>query len=357
MAQSSVGNLKVVSPAPRRVWRELLASDAAATICQTPAWLDAICAAGGYEDSSRLYVTAAGEHLVLPMVRRTGMPHVLTVEESLPAAWGTGGLVAASTVRPEDIMAVWRDLLTQRAAGIRIRPETLTAAAWDAAQTPPSVRATRLIRHVIDLDGGFESVWAERFKGKARTAIRKAERADLVVEWDSSGRFVREYYDLYRAWISRRAGEDGLPKSLMLRRAEPLQKYQAVAEKLGVACRIWIARLDEEPVAGIITLIHGAYANYWRGCSDKERSGPVCANNLLQRFAIKYACKSGCRYYNMGWSPTAPLAAFKCSFGALPREFPVYTFDRLPLTQMEGFRSGLVRSAKRFLEHCKAKVD
>ncbi len=352
-----VGNLKVVSPAPRRVWHELLASDAEATIYQTPAWLDAICAAGGYKDSSRLYVTAAGEHLVLPMVRRAGMPQVLNVEESLPVNWGTGGLVATSTVRSEDIMAVWRDLLTQRAAGIRIRPENLTAAAWDAAQTPPSVRVKRLTKHVIDLNGGFESVWAERFKGKARTAVRKAEGAGLVVEWDSSGRFVREYYDLYRGWISRRAGEDGLPKSLMLRRAEPLRKYHAVAEKLGVACRVWIARLDEEPIAAIITLIHGVYANYWRACSNKELSGPLCANNLLQRFAIEYSCKAGCRYYNMGWSPTASLEAFKRSFGALPRQFPVYTFDRLPLTQMEDFRSGLARSSKRFLKHCKAKAD
>ncbi len=357
MTQRPVGNPEVVSPAPRRIWRELLTSDAEATIYQTPAWLDAICAAGGYMDSSRLYVTAAGEQLVLPMVRRTGMPQVLAVEESLPAAWGTGGLVAAGTVRPEDIMTVWRDLLTQRAAGIRIRPETLTAEAWDAAQAPPSVRVTRPTKHVIDLDGGFESVWAQRFKGKARTHVRKAERAGLVVEWDSSGRFVQEYYDLYRGWTSRRAGEQGLPKSLMLRRAEPLLKYRAVAEKLGVACRIGIARLDEEPIAAIITLIHGTYANCWRTCSNKELSAPVCANNLLQRFAIEYACKAGCRYYDMGWSPTASVADFKRNFGALPREFPVYTFDRLPLTQMEDFRSDLVRSAKRFLKHCKAKVD
>ncbi|MGH3476758.1 MAG: GNAT family N-acetyltransferase [Pseudonocardiaceae bacterium] len=349
-----VGNLKVVSPAPRQVWREILASDAEANIYQTPAWLDAICAAGGYQDSSRLYVTAAGEQLVLPMVRRTGMPQVLTVEESLPADWGTGGLVATSTVQSEDITAVWRDLVTQRVAGIRMRPENQTAAAWDAAQAPPSVKVTRSIKHVINLDGGFESVWAERFKGKARTAVRKAERAGLVVEWDSSDRFVREYYDLYRGWTSRRADEQGLPKSLMLRRAEPLRKYQAVAEKLGVACRIWIARLDQEPIAAIITLIHGDYANYWRGCSNKELSGPVRANDLLQQFAIEYACKAGCRYYNMGWTPTDSLAAFKRSFGALPCQFPVYTLDRLPLTQMEDFRSGLARRAKRFLKHCKA---
>jgi GNAT acetyltransferase-like protein len=341
----------VVSPAPRRVWRELLASDPAANIYQTPAWLDAICATEGYKDTSRLYETAAGEQLILPMVRRARMPRALAVEESLPSAWGTGGLVASRPVRAEDITAVWDDLLAQRAASIRIRPETVTVAAWDAAQVPPSIRVNREIKHVIDIEFGFERVWEERFKGKVRTDVRKAERAGLLVESDASGRFVPEFYDLYLGWISRRAGERGLPKSLMLLQAEPLRKYQAVAEKLGSACRIWIARLNEEPIAAIVTLIHGVYANYWRGYSNKKLSGRVSANHLLHRIAIEYACNAGCQYYNMGWSGTTSLAAFKRSFGAVPRQFPVYTFDRIPLTQLEGLRNGLTRSVKRLLEY------
>lgn len=344
-------HFNVVSPAPRRVWRELLASDPVANIYQSPAWLDAICATGGYKDTSRLYETAAGEQFILPMVRRARMPRALMAEASLPPAWGTGGLVASRPVRAEDITAVWGDLLAQRAASIRIRPETLTVAAWDAAQVPPSVRVNREIKHVIDIDVGFERVWGERFDRKVRKNVRKAERAGLVVESDASGRFIPEFHDLYLGWISRRAGEHGLPKSLMLQRAEPLLKYQAVAEKLGSACRVWIAQLNKEPVAALITLIHGVYANSWRGYSNKELSAPVAANDLLLRIAIEYACNAGCQYYNMGWSGTASLAAFKRSFGAVPRQFPVYIFDRIPLTQFEALKSGLTRSVKRLLEH------
>jgi hypothetical protein len=202
---------------------------------------------------------------------------------------------------------------------------------------------------VIDIDVGFERVWGERFDRKVRKNVRKAERAGLVVESDSSGRFMPEFHDLYLGWISRRADEHGLPKSLMLQRAEPLRKYQAVAEKLGSACRVWIAHLNKEPVAGLITLIHGVYANNWRGYSNKELSAPVAANDLLLRIAIEHACNAGCQYYNMGWSATASIAAFKRSFGAVPRQFPVYTFDRIPLTQVEGLRKGLTRSVKRLL--------
>jgi hypothetical protein len=345
--------LKVVSPAPRAVWHELLASDPAANVYQTPAWLDAICETAGYQDASRLYETSSGEQIVLPMVRRAWMPRALAVEESLPAGWGTGGLVATRPIKAEDITAVWYDLIGQRSASIRIRPENLAVEGWDTAHAPAGVRVNRPIKHVIDLNVSFESVWRERFKGKVRTAVRKAERTGLVVEWGSSEKFVREFYDLYLSWISSRAGEFGLPKSLMLLRAEPFRRYHTVAEKLGTDCRIWIARLDKKPIAAIITLIHGAYANYWRGCSDKSLSGPVRANDALQRFAIEYACNAGCRYYNMGWSPTASLAAFKRSFGALPQQFPVYTLDRIPLTRADDLRSSLARSAKRFLQHRK----
>jgi hypothetical protein len=75
---------KVVSPAPRAVWHELLESDSGANIYQTPAWLDAICATGGYKDASRPYETAVGEQLVLPMIRRAWLPRALR-----PAGAGT----------------------------------------------------------------------------------------------------------------------------------------------------------------------------------------------------------------------------------------------------------------------------
>lgn len=272
----------------------------------------------------------------------------------MPAGWGTGGLVAAEPVSADDVTAVWSDLVAQRAASVRIRPENLAVTAWDAAQSPPRIKIDRPVKHVIDLDGGFERVWVDRFKGKVRTDVRRAERAGLVVEWGRSDQFVREFYELYLDWTSRAADERGLPKSLMLRRAEPLRNYQAVADKLGTACRIWIARMDEQPIAAIITLVHGEHATYWRGYSNKDRSGPVRANHLLQRFAIEYACNAGCRYYNMGWSGTSSsLAAFKRSFGAVPWQFPVYTFDRIPLTQLEDLRSDLVRGVKRYLEQRK----
>lgn len=345
-----VFQLDVVSLAPRQIWHKLLESDHTAKIYQTPEWLDSISAIGGYVDTSRLYTTPTGRQLVMPMVRRAGLPGVLRVEESLPAPWGTGGLVAVGPVHPEDVTAVWADLAASHAARVRIEPEDVNVKAWKAGTLLPNIRVNPEVKSVIDLSGGFDHVWKERFTGGARTAMRRAERAGLVVESDSTGRLVPAYYDLYLNWVKRRARSLGLPSSIMVGRAsrqEPLRKFQVVAQKLGSACRIWVAWLDGQPVATVILLIRDTHANCWRGYSNRDLAGPVPVNNLLDTLAIKYACEAGCLDYNMGWSGTRSLAKYKSSFGALPLEFPVFTFERIPMTRVQHAALRLKENIKR----------
>ncbi len=86
--------LKVVSPAPRLEWLDVLEADADALVTQTPEWLDSMCASGPYEDASRLYYTTSGHRLVLPMVRVRHLPKPVAIEASFPASWGMGGLLA-----------------------------------------------------------------------------------------------------------------------------------------------------------------------------------------------------------------------------------------------------------------------
>lgn len=347
--QSSL--LNVVSPAPRSAWQELLALDPAATIRQTPGWLDAHCSVENYEDASRLYQTDGGRRFLLPMVRRPGLPQALTVQASLPSHWGTGGLLAEGSVRVEDVEAVWADLTTRPARRILVRPHHLSAATWRTVAPPAGVQVARKTVHVIDLEGGFEHVWQHRYEKPTRKAVRKAERSGLEVECDSSGRLLPEFYGLYLDWVTQRARRRGLPPSLMrwrARRREPLREYQAVVKALGSACRIRIARLHGRPVAGLITLIHREHADSWRGYSDIEVAGPIRANNLLLRDAIEDACQAGCRDYNMGQSGgVASLMEFKLRHGARPHDFYQYTLDRVPLMKAAAWGKDLKHRVKR----------
>jgi hypothetical protein len=343
----------VTSPAPRQAWQRLLTEDPTATTFQTPAWLDCICTTESYEDASRLYELPDGRQLVLPMVRRSWLPRSLTVEASLPAFWGTGGVVAAGSVRPEDVAAVWTDLVAGAAGQMRLRPGYMTASVWNAVQPPTGVTISWGQTHVLDLEGGFERVWKDRFKGPTRSSVRKAERLGLDVEFDAAGRLVPAFYELYLNWTARRARQRNLPVWLMKRHAsrqESLREYQAVAEAFGDQCRIWVARSEGRAAAALIMLVHGARAFYWRGYSDMELAGRTRANVLLQRLAIEDACRAGCRWYNMGESGrSASLMEFKARFGAQPQQFPQYTFGRASVVRVQRWQRDLSRRAKRLL--------
>ena len=121
---SLVTRLSVASPAPRDAWREVAASDPDALVTQSPEWLDAVCADGGYEDASRLYLTPEGKRLVLPMVRRRGLwPSPIAPLASMPHAWGMGGVLADSPVEQRDIAAIVADLRSGPAVRTRDPPQ------------------------------------------------------------------------------------------------------------------------------------------------------------------------------------------------------------------------------------------
>ena len=63
-------DVDVATPALRGAWETTLLEDPDALPTQQPAWVDAVCASGRWRDASRLYRTADGRRLVLPMVRR-----------------------------------------------------------------------------------------------------------------------------------------------------------------------------------------------------------------------------------------------------------------------------------------------
>jgi len=337
--------LKVISPAPRDVWHKLLEEDPEALVTKTPAWLDCICSTGDYEDASRLYENSEGCRSVLPMVRRKGLPVVLTSQFSQPSSWGIGGLVVPGTIRVEDVGAVFSDLLSRPFLRTSIRPNPRAGEIW-AAAAPPGVISIPRLAHVLDLDGGFSQVWMKRFNSRTRNKIRKAEKAGLVVERDTSGELVPVFYDLFRQSISRWASRQNEPPWMARwrgRRRDPITKFESIAQFLGDACRIWVAWFKGQPAAAILVL-QGNNAHYTRGAMDKDLAGLTQANYLLHRLAIEEACQAGCRYYHMGETgASVQLAQFKTRFGARAYPYAEYRLERLPISKLDQRVRGLVK--------------
>lgn len=329
--------VQVTSPAPRAVWRKLLDQDPEALLFQEPQWIDAMTATGQYVDASRLFEFENGGQFVLPLVRRTGLPGGMAVEASFPEGWGTGGLIGPRPVTSQEVTAVFDDFARRRVLQATIRPNPLFDAAWSAGRLE-GVLVKHKRAHVLDLRGGFEQVSTELFAGSMRSAVRKAERSGLEVECDTTGRLLPDFYRLFLSSVDRWAAQQHEPRWLAhfrARQRDPLKKFQAIAAALGDAFRLWVAKKDGRPVAAILVVM-GKNASYTRGAMDIELGRSLRANELLHRMAIEDACLAGCRRYHMGETGSSKsLAQFKEKLGAVPVEYSQYTYERLPITQVD----------------------
>ena len=155
--------MRVIAPAPREPWREVLARDPHALPEHAPEWIDAMVARGAYEDASRLYEFSDGRRFVLPLVRRRGPSAPGGWYGSYPTGWGIGGLAGAG-VAAGVVAAVVDDLRSLDAVRVTVRPDPLQAHAWAAVDGPGITRIARRA-HVIDLSGGVEARGADYAKG------------------------------------------------------------------------------------------------------------------------------------------------------------------------------------------------
>jgi hypothetical protein len=337
--------------AARPAWERVLAADPAATISQTPAWVDCLSAVSPWTDATRAYATDDGRELVLPLVRRRGSPRALPVEGSMPFGWGNGGLLCGDgELSAADVAAVVADLSRRRPVRLGLRPGPAREESWSRGMSGSAGRAPRFSQ-TVDLAGGFADV-AARFSRSTRKNIRRAENGPLTVEWQEGARLVPVFDRLYRASVDRWAQRQHEPLALArwrARRRDPRRKFETVAERLGPACRIGVAWLAGEPAAAIVVLSQGQHGTYWRGAMDEAVAANTRASELLHSLAIEDACRAGRRWYHMGDSaPSSSLADFKRRFGAGEEHHTAYLLERWPLTAAERFAKSAVKRALRF---------
>jgi Acetyltransferase (GNAT) domain len=337
-------DLNVVTPAPRAAWQEMLLEDPDVLPTQHAAWVDAVCATGRFADASRLYRTSTGRRLVLPAVRRV-LVGPAGVEASMPTHWGFGGLIADGGVRASDVRLVLADLAARRMVRQSIRPNPLHGRLY-TEQTPAGAVTIARRAHILDVAGGADVVW-KGFSDSRRRAVRKAARAGIEVECDTTGRLLPEFFDLYARSAQRWARQQHEPAwlaRLRTRFRDTVGKWQQISRHLDGGCRQWVARHDGRPVASIIVLF-GVNAHYTRGAMDKELAGPLRANDLLMWHAIQAACAIGAGSFHLGESGSSTsLSDYKERFGARPFDYPELRLERLPISRLDTVaRSGVKR--------------
>lgn len=347
------GGYGVTVPADRGDWRAAFAADPHAQAFHSPDWVDGACRAGGFQDASRRYVTPDGRVLVVPMVRRRHLGGLVSVQGSMPADWGVGGVISRDPVRPEDLAAVCADLHRQRGV-LRtfIRPAARTGPLWEKADLT-GAKTTPRVCHVLDLDGGFETLWERRFSKTARRYVRKAERAGVVVERDLTGARLPEYFTLMEDSVARWAAQQHEPVLLSrwrARRRQTVEKMQTLAAAVPSSFCLYLAMWEGRPVAGTV-VYRGTGTRATSGAMIKDLAGAIGANYLLDRTAIEDACAAGSTHYDMGDSGNAAgLAMYKTRFGCEPQPYVSVVTERLPLTEADRLLSTAVKRVIGFRE-------
>ncbi len=346
--------IKITSPAPRDEWGQMIETDREALIYQLPQWTAAMIATGKFINVSRLYERADGKKWLLPMVRSKLPIPGLAMHAAMPDGWGIGGLLSNHPLSCDEVELVFNDLVRQPVLRMVIHPNPMRAPHWGVCNLP-EVHPIPRYDHVLDLTGGFEKVWNDRFHSGTRTKVRKAEHSNLTVEWGSSDEFIRLYYRVYMEWTNRRARRRHIPgwfSRLRARQRDPMERFQAVARMLPDAVRVYVAWLGHKPVASTIFTYYRQHAYYWRGASDLEAATPVRANDLLQARMIEDACELGCRYFHLGESGgVASLERFKSGFGAEKVSYTSYSIERLPLTVVHNTFNNGVKYVEDLLLH------
>jgi CelD/BcsL family acetyltransferase involved in cellulose biosynthesis len=335
-------DVRVVTPAPRDVWQQLLSADPGALPSQTPQWTDWLCLTRGFSDASRLYEFPDGRQLLLPLLARTAAGVAVT-EESMPYGFGYGGpLVAGVRVTLTEARTVLADLALRPVLRAGLVPNPLAAGIFEETAPPSTVRVP-FLAHVLDLEGGFDQVWRERYRTDIRKNVRRASRQPLVIRQTAgdgdAGDVVDTFAELNRRSVDRWAQQRGQPlwlARLVERRRDRTEQLSSAIPALGSMLTSWTAHLHGDPVAAYVLLHCGERAHAWMSAMDTELARRTDAGALLQSLAIEDACGTGARWFLMGEAAAGSgVAVFKERFGAEAVPYTALRFERLPLTSAD----------------------
>ena len=167
------------------------------------------------------------------------------------------------------------------------------------------------VTHVIDLDGGFDTVWEQRFASDRRKRVRRARRLGVTVEQSTAPSDLLDHYRIYADRV----------KSFGTQVPHPLELFQELLARGAEKVRLFVARHEGMVVGGHFNFYHGSDVIAWYGMTS-ERGDSLQAGTLLYSEAIRDACDGGHRSYNLGGSlGRRSLIEYKESLGGTPREY------------------------------------
>jgi CelD/BcsL family acetyltransferase involved in cellulose biosynthesis len=204
--------------------------------------------------------------------------------------------------------------LLERFRGVLAHPLTLEVGWVDFHNRDLATGAAReaAVTHIVDLSGGFDVVWRERFDKPRRRRVRRAEEQGVEIRpaagEEDIHRFVRVYRERLGTWDS----GSGHPERLF---------FELVGRGAGVRTRLFVAVYGGEVVGGHLNLYHGNSVIAWYGMASAG-GDELNAGTLLYANCIRHACEAGFADYNLGASlGKKSLIEYKQSLGGVAHTY------------------------------------
>lgn len=304
--------ISVVGPASDSKWDAALKASPHATFFHSREWASIWQAASGNRLRPQpLHIRFRdGASAVVPL------SFDLATRFHVSSAGGAyGGWLAESPLGKQHAEALARHLVREYPALTwRLNPFNDV----ECASAPATAREGHT--RVLQLEDGLEAL-RRRFSKGHRAAVKQARRAGVEAGTASGDLAWEEYARLYQSSL-KRWGKRATT------RHDP-RVFEELMRREGRNVRLWLARHQNEVVAGAILLQEGEQLCYWHGAARSERFHlrPV---HLLLHEAIDQACQEELEIFDLG--PSAGLEgveAFKKGFGAVPLPAPVVAYERL----------------------------
>jgi CelD/BcsL family acetyltransferase involved in cellulose biosynthesis len=184
--------------------------------------------------------------------------------------------------------------------------------------------------HALDLRPSIEELYSRLHKDGIQRKIRRSERERIVL---ARGRndLIEEFYQLLLQTRRRHR----LPP-------QPLSWFQNLVQLMGNRLTIHVARIDDRPIASILTLRHKNTLVYKYGCSD-ERFHSTGGMPRLFWHIIQEAKAEGLKELDLGRSDddNPGLIRFKDHLGAARMAIRYWQFPQLSGRSARGLSDAL----------------
>ena len=303
-------------------WQAFDATHPAPTFFARPAWALALERAYPWMSAEPTLFHLPGGEALMPFMRSGGR---FSSVEAMPLGSYTiplspdGGIAHASAAT-----VIARQLMGSC--------EAFTCTLWPLAESQILDECAQVPHQaaVIDLRGGMETAIAG-FKGVARRMAGQAVRKGVKV--------AREPYaaETYYRLLEESAKRWGLQRPHL-----PRAIFDALVEFGGDDVEIWIARYENEAIAGGVMFYGSTEAFFWSAAMRGEYSS-LRPSNLLNVEMVKAAVERGMQWYNLGASDgLAGVERFKESLGAEPLDYVTMTWRSPFYSRYKRVRSNLL---------------